>query len=330
MLKANRAAAKKKAAAKNKNAAKGKAAAKKTPLDAALSAALRRVSARNEDPRAAGAALAELPVKAPPALRTAYAVLAGTTIEPDDGPEIDVFDLHELADVHRQTGYRETLPGALFFASDGGSGWYFVDTDGEVGGERGAVLWADRSAASRGNCRRVADDVAGFLRAAARGKLHPHVAAASIDDEEAGDLAELLDATREAWVSGGIGKDFVELMTSGVSRRLGCNVTGELGQLYEITDGLTVRRAKAEIWPAGRIERADAKDGLPEHPFENNLFPTGFWIGEHQGSRLLYCIGLTTWRGLADGMVVAVAQGQPPDAGVVLGRLTTLVRRWLS
>src|SRR5579872_2755597 len=154
---------------------------KPSPLDAALRAALRHVKERNSDEKAAVAALAALPLTAPPALRTAYAALAGTTIEPEDGPAIDIFDLHELADVHQQASYREDLPGAIFFASDGGAG-----------GTSGAVLWTDRGAAARGNCRRVAGDMAGFLRGAARGKIHPNVAAPSIDDEEAGDLATFL------------------------------------------------------------------------------------------------------------------------------------------
>ena len=147
----------------------------KNPLAAALRSALSHVCDPNEDADGALAALDALPLAASAELRTVYAALAGCSIEPDEGQMIDVFTLHELADVHRQAVYRAALPGALFFASDGSDGWYYVDTDGAIGGTAGAVLWGDRGSMSRATSRRIAGDLAGFLRAASDGKLYPNV-----------------------------------------------------------------------------------------------------------------------------------------------------------
>jgi len=153
--------------------------ATESSLDAAIRTALRQVMHPNRDP----AVVDTLPPNAPTDLRTVFAALAGTTIEPDDAQPIDIFDVDEMRDVRGQTGYAEALPSAIFFASDGGDGWFYVDTDGSIGGTAGAVLWGDRCAMRRETSVRVAPDLAGFLVAAANGKAYPNVDAPSIAHE---------------------------------------------------------------------------------------------------------------------------------------------------
>jgi hypothetical protein len=118
---------------------------------------------------------------------TMYRALEGCEIEADEGPEIAIFDLDEIVDVRGQTGYREALPSALFFASDGSSGWYYLDLDGSICGTRGAVLWGDRGSMSRETSRPAADDLADFLVKACRGKLPPLVRVASFGERASSD-----------------------------------------------------------------------------------------------------------------------------------------------
>ena len=283
----------------------------------------------------AEAALSRLP-GVPAAFRRMFLKLVGTALESDAGPPVEVFDAHELVDVNlSQPGYRKELPTALFFASDGASGFYYIDVDGSVDGKVGAVLWGDRSAMTREQSVPTAASLAAFVRAARAGKHHPLRRRPSIGDRDLVDLEALLAEHAADWEPTGPGRS---LFFSQIVHTLQCRVTGELDKLYEIADGLRitgrVAGQGARIVPSDELARADAQDGLPERPLEGSLppctFPTGFWIGEHEGRRLLRCVGLTGWRGLQEDTIVSVAPGQHPDSGIVLGRLSNVLRAWLS
>lgn len=152
--------------------------AQRKELDAALKVAKKFVAWTNDDREEA---LRALPAEASDALRYVYAVLAGTSIEPEDGHAIDIFDPAEMEDVRGQTGYHAAVPGAVFFASDGGSGWFFEDTTGKLGGTKSAVMWGDRSGMRTG-LRRVAPDIGAFLRAAAAGETHPNTKQPTLEE----------------------------------------------------------------------------------------------------------------------------------------------------
>jgi hypothetical protein len=301
-------------------------------LQGALRAAVRCTLGPNEDREAALEGLAELGVEAPGAFRTAYAMLCGCTIVPDEGMPTEIFDIDEIVAAHERCP--AALPGALFFAHDGNVGWYFVDTAGTVGGTPGAVLWTEHRPLVRGdidriapgNTVRIARDIAGFLHAATRGDLQPR-RRPTIDDTDAAELEALLKERQDRWI-GAPPRDVVELFEMGI--RLGCRITGDLEVVLRISDGLELPYAHVAIWPAQRIERAGAADRLPEEVYEQVRFPTGFWIGTRGARRLLCCTGHTGWRGLEENTVVAVAPGEAIDDAPVLGRLGTLVRTWVG
>lgn len=292
-------------------------------LQNALRAAVRCTLGPNEDREPALEAIDALPVEAPSVLRTVYATLAGCTIVPEDGVATDVFDVDELASANARS---QALPGAVMFASDGGSGWYFLDAAGAIGGTPGAVMWADRSAMQRGYTRRIARDLAQFLHAAARGELAPS-RRPTVDDTDAAELGAVLEARRDRW-SGKPPRDVVELFEAGV--RVGCSIDGDVAVLLEISDGMDLPYAHVTLWELARIERAGEADGLPEQRYEQVRLPTGLWIGTRGTRRLLCCTGITGWRGLVANTVVAVALGEPIDEAPVLGRLGTLVRTWVG
>ena len=98
-----------------------------------------------------------------------YSHLAGLSIGADEGPLVEIFDPEELLDVNtRQPALRTGRPGVMFFASDGGDGFYAVDVAGATSGRAGAVLWADRGSSRH---ELLAPDLPDFLRAAASGEL---------------------------------------------------------------------------------------------------------------------------------------------------------------
>jgi hypothetical protein len=98
-----------------------------------------------------------------------YSHLAGLSIGDGDGPSVDVFDPEELLDVNqKQPNLRRDREGVMFFASDGGPGFYAVDVKGATSGRPGAILWADRGSSSAAP---VANDLVEFLRLAAAGAL---------------------------------------------------------------------------------------------------------------------------------------------------------------
>jgi hypothetical protein len=78
---------------------------------------------------------------------------------------VDVFTLHELEDVNFLQGYRDAFPGAVFFASDGGGWFFFIDTNDAVGCGAGAIIMMDRSAASRRFCTFVTASLGELLSA---------------------------------------------------------------------------------------------------------------------------------------------------------------------
>ncbi|MEO8551021.1 MAG: hypothetical protein ABI678_13640 [Kofleriaceae bacterium] len=298
-------------------------------LQRALRAAVRCTLGPNEDREASLEAIDGIPLEAPGALRTVYATLAGCTIVPDQGDATDIFDDDELAAANGRVP--ADLPGALFFARDGVTGWYCVDTTGELAGTAGAVLWVERRPIVNGYCPRghavrIARDVAGFLHAAARGELSPR-RRPSIDDTDAAELGALLEHRRERWF-GAAPRDVVELFEQGI--RLGFRITGDLEVVLSISDGMALPYAHVVLWPANQIERAGQADGLPEQVYGQASFPTGLWIGTRGDRRLLCASGHTGWRNLVENTIVAVARGERLDDAPVLGRLGTLVRTWVG
>src|SRR5262249_7449348 len=106
----------------------------------------------------ADAIFAQLP--AVPELRELYRRADGGTLG-----GIDIFKLHEVEDVNFLQGYRDVFPGAVFFASDGGGWFFFIDTNDAVRFGAGAIVWMDRSAAERKFCRYVAASLDELLSA---------------------------------------------------------------------------------------------------------------------------------------------------------------------
>ncbi len=69
---------------------------------------------------------------------------------------IYVFTPYVIENVHQEQDFLfEHIPGALFFASDGGDGFFFIDTDGSLGCGKDAVFWGSRVEERRQNYDRI-------------------------------------------------------------------------------------------------------------------------------------------------------------------------------
>jgi hypothetical protein len=104
----------------------------------------------------------------PEALKVLYRRGDGGAI----GSHVDIFDLTDFRDVNlkRAEHPADYLPSAVYFASDGSDGFFFIDTDGSLGEGKDAVLWADRARRTPADAIPCAPNLATFLRLAVAGE----------------------------------------------------------------------------------------------------------------------------------------------------------------
>jgi hypothetical protein len=261
------------------------------------------------------AALAgRLPHPLPPVLGALYAEAAGGSVG-----HVDVFDLDELEDVNlRPGGYAQALPSALFFASDGADGFFFVDQSGALGKGDGAVFWMSRGGARPDLCRHCARDAASFLLDASEGKIT--WAGKSLAQEAAIDVRDLLAARRDrfqgrplqqgSWAPGEAGK------------RLGVRLPDALADLLDTADGLRVERAGVTVHPAAGVAAVPAV-------VDPDGYPALLWWAQEDGGRR-WAVATGPWRDLQEGDVVAVAPGEDPARAPRQGTLAAVLTRWLE
>jgi hypothetical protein len=251
---------------------------------------------------------AVLGVPLPPELRAFYETVDGGYIG-----EVMIFGLDDVRVVNPE--YRAWIPSGVFFAADGGQGFFFVDADGGVDAP-GAVLWTDRGVCIPDDCVPCAPSLVELLRALGAGARPWN--GDSLRDRAMEAMQLALAAAPDRWHASAQADVVACRKASG---RLVAKVR-ELEHLAAVADGLIVPAAGVTLRPLERIEPVDGaqvEDGL-----------TGaLWIGERSdGTRL--ALTVRGWREPNGGRVLAVAPGQDPKDAPVLGSLPEVVRGWLA
>jgi hypothetical protein len=248
-----------------------------------------------------------LVVPAPPEIRELYLLAEGLEIG-----LVAVFTLAELADVNTQPGLREYLGAPFYFGSDGGDGFFYVDTIG-AWAPRGAIVWADRASPLPNDCIPCGSGLVAFLADVAAG-AEPWDSPTN-DDRWVEEVAEFL-GRRDAYV-GERAPDIDEVVAA--VGRCGTRFPAVLDALLERTNGLAMPRAGVVLYRAAEIEPIGPARGA-------HTLVEALWIGAREGAR--FALSLAGWRGLAGGVVVEVVDGTAPSAGKVLGVLPHALAAW--
>jgi hypothetical protein len=266
------------------------------------------------DPARLAALQGRLSHDLPGFLRELYTRTGGGTVG-----RVDVFDLDELEDVNlHQRGYGEALPSALFFASDGADGFFFVDGSGTLGHGTGAVYWVSRGGVRPDLCRYCAADVPSFLRDAAEGKVT--WTGKALRQDPSLDVRELLAAYRDRY--GGRSPPKGAWAPGEAGRRLGVRLPDALADLLDTSDGLRIDRAGVTVFPAAQITAVPAivdAEGRPEL----------LWFAEEDNGRR-WAVATGPWRKLQEGDVVSVNPGEDPAQAPRKGPLAAVLARWLE
>jgi hypothetical protein len=237
--------------------------------------------------------------------------------------DLSIFTLQEFEDVNiLQDSYLVNMPSAVFFGSDGGDGFFFVDTDGSLGRGREAVFWGDRGAMLPDLCVPCGDNLESFLSPLIRGEKvwkGPNLEECAVEA-----MVKALPDKRNQWI-GCAGADLKTIFRIKNQCKVGApSVLKELlGQSNGITflkTGITFRKAEA-IAPVG----VDAESGLP----------FALLIGDdEEGNQYVITTGIPTnlpqgWPTLA-GRVVRLTPGRPLEEAQPLGYLPDVVLEWLG
>lgn len=244
----------------------------------------------------------------PPELRAFYETVNGGFLG-----EVAIFGLDVVRRVNPE--YRGWIPSGVFFADDGGDGFFFVDADGGVQAP-GAILWTDRGTCVADDSVPCAASLVEFLRAVGGG-ARPWKGD-TLRDRALAAMAEALAAAPDRWRAAGQ----ADLEACILARsRLGAK-SRELEQLAAMADGLVVPGAGVTLRTLDRVEPvggAQTEQGLPG----------ALWIGgRDDGARL--AVTVRGWREPSGGRVVAVAPGQSAQDAPILGALPSVVRAWLD
>lgn len=257
------------------------------------------------------AVLKKLP-EMPGELRELYAHANGGSIG-----KVDFFDVDELENVNLKQTYRKAFPGAVFFASDGGDKFFFVDTSGALERGPGAVILMSRGAARAQNCILAAHDLARFYGYVIAGD-RPWQGRLTLGASEIDDMLDLVAASADKYQ----GKPY-DVMSDALENaitRVKVQIPSALYQLLREVDGMRIPAAGVTVRPAEHLEAvAGVSDGT---------YPGLLWFAEDDaGNR--YGIAPGGWRGLEPDTVVKVAPGAAVLSAPAIGRLPQVITGWL-
>ncbi|MBN1656854.1 MAG: SMI1/KNR4 family protein [Anaerolineae bacterium] len=241
------------------------------------------------------------------------------------GWSVNLFSLHDLEDVNNvQESLFAYIPSAIFFASDGGDAFFFVDADGSLGSGAGAVFWIYRGAVVPNLCVPCGSDVINFLASFMRGE--EVWKGPSLEEMAIATMLEALATRSDCW-TGKAGARLMDILEA--ARRHGIKLPGVLKELLRRSNGLVFQRAGITVWGTEKIERL-------ETPFSSGYLPLAYVMGE---DRVGHCYAITLldvptnvprgWPYL-EGYVARLAPDQPLEAAEPLGYLPNLVIEWLD
>jgi len=258
-----------------------------------------------------------LPNTPPPSMRALYDFSNGGYLG-----DVAIFVLFELQNVNQQQHLFETFPSAVFFASDGGDGFFMIDTGNDLGFGADHIYWCDRSALQRDHCVPCGESLVEFLRIVARGDRPWD--GDTIRQIGVQQMAQTLDAHTGQWISNPPAT-FGEVRQAG--QQVGAAIPVVLRELLKLSNGITFGGSGVTVAPAAQLI------GLGQPVTEANLSPAVLFARD-----AAYHYALTTgvWSeqsgvpALGEGYVLRFRLGQSLEQAEVIGWLPDIVQRWLE
>jgi hypothetical protein len=238
---------------------------------------------------------------------------------------INLFTLDELEDVNNLQDFLFTyIPSAVFFASDGGDGFFFVDTDDSLGCGEGAVFWVYRGGVRPNRCVFCGRDLIEFLTSFLDEEevwKNP-----SLEEQAIGKMLVALDAKQDQWI-GSAGARLMDVI--GISDRYNLRAPKVLDKLLRKSNGIVFTAANSTLWSTEMIKPV-------ESAFSTGDRPLALLIGEDKAGNQYAITHYTDpsevpqgWPYL-EGRVARLTPGRPLEEAQSLGYLPDVVLEWLG
>lgn len=256
----------------------------------------------------------------PESLQTLLAAAHGACVG-----SINLFTLDELEDVHHAQEYMFTyLPSVIYFASDGGDGFFFIDPDNSLGQGAEAIFWVYRGSAVPNESVFCSRNLDAFLTALAQDEQVWN--GPSLEQAAISRMLAALDARQDRW-TGAPGARLGDVLD--IADREGLRAPKCLEKLLRKSNGLIFAEAGVTVWATSAIKRVEAT-------FSDGYQPLALLIGEDKAGNT---VAITHrdhpahvpagWLCL-EGHVVRLVSGRPLEEAVTLGRLADVVVKWLE
>jgi hypothetical protein len=238
---------------------------------------------------------------------------------------ISLFSLDELEDVHRAQDHLFTyMPSVIFFASDGGDGFFFIDPDNALGQGEEAIFWVYRGSTVPKNSVPCGENLEAFLTSLAQGE--EVWKGSSLEERAIARMLETLDAHQDRW-TGKQGAGLSDVLD--IADRHQLRAPKVLEKLLRRSNGAVFLPVGIRIWEAQEIKRLECAslDGYQ---------PLALLIGEDEAGNA-YAITHRDrpadvphgWPCL-EGWVIRLPAGQLLEEAETLGYLPDLVIEWLK
>ncbi|MBN2389775.1 MAG: SMI1/KNR4 family protein [Anaerolineae bacterium] len=211
------------------------------------------------------AEVAELvPRPMPESLQTLLAAAHGACVG-----SINLFTLDELEDVHHAQDYLFTyLPSVIYFASDGGDGFFFMDPDDGLGQGTEAIFWVYRGSAVPNESVFYGRDLGAFLISLAQDEEVWD--ASSLEQAAISRMLAALDARQDRW-SDAPGARLGDVLD--IADREGLRAPKCLEKLLRKSNGLVFPGTGVTVWATSTIKRVEAT-------FSDGYQPLALLMGE--------------------------------------------------
>jgi hypothetical protein len=204
----------------------------------------------------------------------------------------------------------------VFFASDGGDGFFAIDTQAKLKHGVGAVYWADRGSASLRSWIYCASSLAAFLEALGAGATPWK--ARSLANVDLDQMMRSFETHRDRW-TGGTPLELGDTFDAGI--RVGVRFPTSLNTLLSVGNGLSIPGVGVTLFDQDSVA---AVEGAVAHGFAGAL-----WIGiDSTGNR--YALTMADWRESEGGEVVRVGPGESAETAPIIGQLAAVVVAWLE
>jgi hypothetical protein len=205
----------------------------------------------------------------------------------------------------------------VFFASDGGDGFFAIDTQAKLKHGIGAVYWADRGSAALRSWIYCAASFAAFLEALGVGAKPWKASSLAQVDLDA--MAAAFAKHHDRW-TGGAPLGPAETIDAG--RRVNVRFPRELNAVLETANGIEVPDVGLSLFDRDSITAVEGS-------IRDNGRPGALWIGKDtDGNR--YALTMIGWRDSEGSEVVRVGPGQSAETAPIIGQLAAVVVAWLE